>query len=81
MRLESEDQMFGSVKPVSGFVNLYDKLRVEGLEPLPVGHKLVDGRLGKLRVSEVQVCKALALAEHLQRLFTDARAAGQLQSG
>lgn len=42
MRLESEDQMFGSVKPVSGLVDLYDKFRIKGLEPLPVGHKLVD---------------------------------------
>lgn len=25
LRLESEDQMFGSVKPVSGFVDLYDE--------------------------------------------------------
>jgi len=81
MRLKSEDQMFGSVKPVSGLVDLYDKFRVKSLEPLPVGHKLVDCRLGKLCVPEVQVCEALALAEHLQRLFTDACAARQLQRG
>jgi len=81
MRLESEDQMFRSVKPVSGLVNLNDKLRIEGLEPLTVGHKLVNGRFCKLCVPKVQVSKALALAEQLQRLFTDARAAGQLQRG
>jgi len=81
MRLESEDQMFGSVKPVSGLVDLYDEFRVEGFETLPGGHELVDGRLGELRVPEVQVREALALAEQLQRLFADARAAGQLQRG